>query len=168
MQRRLVVVVEHLQPLAGLHALRLRQRRKQRAHVARAREWRGARGRGVQPEGLLDDRVERGEDGLLRAALSLSGLREEALRRSRLLQIRHGLRLDLRAGLHLRETLPGLAPSDYNRAVAVALHLHQQAAPGAILASTGAWESLRGTLRFEAQGADSGAAAYALLDETVD
>jgi hypothetical protein len=126
-----------------------------------------AQARGA-PARTLGDRLlfqfgEPGDDGLLRAALRLLGLRDEAQRRSRLLQIRHGMRLDMQAGLHMQAPTPGQGAPDFNRAASMTLHLNGLATPGTILASAEAWQALRHTLRFQAHPAD--ATAYALLDE---
>lgn len=120
------------------------------------------------PSRALGDRLlfqfgEPGDDGLLRAALCLLGLRDEAGRRSRLMQVRHGMRLDLRAGLHVQAGGPEQGAADFNRCANMALHLNALAAPGAILASTEAWQALRHMLRFQAHPGD--AAAWSLLDE---
>jgi Protein kinase domain len=105
--------------------------------------------------GALCDRLlfhygdEDTSEGLWRAALGAVELRAEIARRSRLLEIQYGARLDLRVGLHVEDPSPASAEADLNRAANVALHLNRLAGPGAIVASPSALRKLRYVMHFE-------------------
>jgi class 3 adenylate cyclase len=65
----------------------------------------------------------------------------EADRRKRLLAIRHGLELRLKAGLHM--AAPHAAARGFDDAATMALRLNDQAAPGVVLTSPAARRRLR-------------------------
>jgi hypothetical protein len=84
------------------------------------------------------------DDRLWRAALDFQALRAEVGRRSRLLEVRHGVRLEFRAALHAFADGPG---GGLGRTAGAALRLHSRAPCGAVLASPGALRRIRRLLR---------------------
>jgi hypothetical protein len=90
------------------------------------------------------------DDRLWRAALDFQALRADVARRSRLLEVRHGVRLEFRAALHAAAA--DGSGGGLGRTAGAVLRLHSRAPCGAVLASPGALRRIRRLMR-QGQGA---------------
>ncbi|WP_411878053.1 protein kinase domain-containing protein [Polaromonas sp. YR568] len=97
-----------------------------------------------------------GEQNLRQAAVAAMDLCARVQRRSRLLEIQHGVRLEISGAIHSVTPDSRGDASSRNRGANVALHLNSVAGPGAIVASQHARRELAANMRFEAY---AGAAA---------
>lgn len=70
-------------------------------------------------------------------------------RRSRMLEVQHGVRLEISGGMHTAAHKPHGAASDGHHAANVTLHLNSLAGPGTVLLSHSAHDALAGSVRVE-------------------
>lgn len=86
---------------------------------------------------------------LSQAAATAMDLCTRVQRRSRLLEVQHGVRLEISGGIHSVSPASHGDASSRNQGANVALHLNSVAEPGAIVASQHARRELAGNMQFE-------------------
>ncbi|SFU88435.1 Serine/threonine protein kinase [Polaromonas sp. YR568] len=86
---------------------------------------------------------------LQQAAATAMDLCTRVQRRSRLLEVQHGVRLEISGGIHSVATVSLGDASSRNQGANVALHLNSMARPGAIVASQHARHALADNMQFE-------------------
>lgn len=86
---------------------------------------------------------------LQQAAVAAMDLCTRVQRRSRLLEVQHGVRLEISGGIHSVRPASRHDASSRNQGANVALHLNSVAEPGAIVASQHARRELAANMQFE-------------------
>lgn len=86
---------------------------------------------------------------LQQAAVAAMDLCTRVQRRSRLLEVQHGVRLEISGGIHSVKPASRHDASSRNQGANVALHLNSVAEPGAIVASQHARRELAANMQFE-------------------
>lgn len=86
---------------------------------------------------------------LQQAAVAAMDLCTRVQRRSRLLEVQHGVRLEISGGIHSVRPASRHDASTLNQGANVALHLNSVAEPGAIVASQHARRELAANMQFE-------------------